>query len=319
MSIRMIALIAVSLIALIAVLGVWHLATRTALSAEMVRMAYATPAPAHGAGGLRVFHMGHSLVGRDMPAMLAQLAGKDHRYESQLGWGASLKEHWDPDEPIDGFKEENNHPRFRPAHDAIDSGEYDAVVLTEMVEIRDAIKYHKSGKYFALWTGAIRKANPQARIYLYESWHPLHTPEGWLERLDLDLSRYWFDEILLHDLAKNAPQTPAYLIPAGQVMASFVRQLEARGGLDGLTSREGLFRRAATGEIDPIHINDLGAYLVALVHYAVLYQTSPVGLPHRLRRADGSPADAPSDEVAQLMQETVWQVVRTHPETGVPQ
>ena len=32
------------------------------------------------------------------------------------------------------------------------------------------------------------------------------------------------------------------------------------------------------------------AYLVALTHYAVLYRQSPVGLPHALSRADGTPA-----------------------------
>ena len=53
------------------------------------------PAPE---SGLRVFHLGHSLVGRDMPAMLQQLAVAagfdDHTYESQLGWGTSLRSHW---------------------------------------------------------------------------------------------------------------------------------------------------------------------------------------------------------------------------------
>ncbi len=47
------------------------------------------------AGPLKTYHVGHSQVGRDMPAMLAQLAG--HEYHSQLGWGTSLKEHWEPD------------------------------------------------------------------------------------------------------------------------------------------------------------------------------------------------------------------------------
>ena len=72
--------------------------------------------------------------------------GTDIAYDSQLGWGTSLREHWEPDLPINGFDAENDHPRFRPARDAIGSGDYDSVVLTEMVEIKDAVKYHKSGK-----------------------------------------------------------------------------------------------------------------------------------------------------------------------------
>ena len=72
-------------------------------------------------------------------------------------------------------------------------------------------------------------------------------------------------------------------------MARFVRALAERGGVDGLASERDLFRRDADGDLDPIHVNDLGAYLVALTHYAVLYQRTPVGLPRALRRADGTP------------------------------
>jgi len=59
-----------------------------------------------------------------------------------------------------------------------------------------------------------------------------------------------------------------------------------------------------------IHLNDIGNYLVALVHYAALYQQSTVGLPHDLKRADGSPAIAPDPAVALLMQETTDSVIR---------
>lgn len=299
--------------------AVWVLMLRPAASPERLRMAYAQPAPPAAQEGLHVFHLGHSLVGRDMPAMLAQLAGAGHGYESQLGWGTSLKEHWEPGETINGFEAENDHPRFRPAREAVGSGDYDAVVLTEMVELRDAIKYHQSGKYLAKWAALARQANPDTRVYLYESWHRLDDAEGWLARLDGDLERLWKAELVAQDLRRNRPERPVYVIPAGQVMAAFVRKLEAQGGDGPVTGREDLFQRKEDGELDPIHINDLGAYLVALTHYAVLYQRSPVGLPHRLTRADGSPADAPPGPIARLMQETVWEVVRSRPETGLPQ
>lgn len=303
----------------IAALALWLFLPRAGVSAESLQAAYATPAPAPDPGGLHVFHLGHSLVGRDMPAMLAQLAGDGHAYESQLGWGTSLKQHWEPGEPINGFDAENAHPRFRPAREAVGSGDYDAVVLTEMVELRDAVKYHQSGKYLALWAALARKANSTTRVYLYESWHRLDDPDGWLDRLDRDLDELWLGKIVRQDLVRNRPDRPVYIIPAGQVMARFVRELEARGGSGPVTSREDLFQRKDDGTVDPIHVNDLGAYLVALTHYAVLYQTSPVGLPHRLKRADGTAAEAPPADIARLMQEVVWDVVRSLPETGVPQ
>jgi hypothetical protein len=287
-----------------------------ALDAVALDALYATPLPPP-AGPLRVFHLGHSLVGRDMPAMLAQLAGPGHRYDSQLGWGATLKGHWG-DAPIEGFAAENAHPRHAPAGEAMDSGGYDAIVLTEMVEIRDAIRYHDSWDYLHRWARRAWDANPAARVYLYETWPELDDPEGWLTRLDLDPGRYWEAGILARALAYD-DMNPIHVVPAGQVMARFVRALQARGGMDGLTRPEDLFARDARGRQDTIHVNDLGAYLVALTHYAVLYQRSPVGLPHRLRRADGSSAEAPGPAAARLMQEIVWDVVTHDPKTGIPQ
>jgi hypothetical protein len=278
-------------------------------SAASVRARIAAPLAAPK-GPLSVFHLGHSLVNRDMPAMLAQLAPGGHRYDSQLGWGTTLQAHWG-DAPINGFEAENAHPRFRPAHEAVDSGDYDAVVLTEMVEIRDSIRYFESPKYLARWGNKALAARPSVRLFLYETWHRLDDPEGWLERLDRDLDRYWLSRVLGPALSDLPEATAIRLIPAGQVLAAFVRAIESQGGLGNIRSREDLFQRTDDGAIDPIHLNDLGNYLVALVHYAVLYQASPLGLPYALARADGTLATAPAPEVARLMQEVTQSTVHT--------
>ena len=305
--------IALLILALAGAAWWWVTANRKLSPADITRAYPTLPAPEVP---LSVFHLGHSLVGRDMPAMLAQLAGSGHSYASQLGWGTSLREHWEPALAINGFDTENAHPHFRPARDAIASGSYNTVVLTEMVEIRDAIKYHKSSKYFSHWADLARQANPDTRVYLYETWHHLDDPQGWLNRLDTDLSTQWEDQILLPDLPR-AKTRPARLIPAGQVMARFARALAETGGVGDLTGPEDLFARNDDGTLDTIHLNDKGAYLVALTHYAVLYHRSPVGLPRQLTRADGSPAEAPTAQAAELMQKVVWDVVTSLPKTGV--
>lgn len=306
----------VALVALLAgglaALGLVRAAGAPMLDDAAFAARYATPL-APPAQPLRIYHLGHSLVGRDMPAMLAQLAG--NAYASQLGWGTSLKGHWTGD--VAGFDTENAHPFFRPAPEAIDSGDYGIVVLTEMVEIRDAIRYFDSAAHLARWTARARAANPDVRVYLYESWHRLDDAEGWLARLDADPARYWEGGLLRPAMAQDGVGT-IFVIPAGQVMAAVVRRIEA-GGVPGLTRREDLFSQAADGTGDPIHLNDIGAYLVALTHFAVLTQQSPVGLPHALLRADGTAADAPAADAARMMQETVWDVVRRHPPTGLPQ
>jgi hypothetical protein len=268
---------------------------------------------------LRVFHLGHSLVNRNMPVMLEQLAGDGHDHRSQLGWGATLKSHWEPNVPINGFEQENAHTRYQDAFEAVRSGQFDAVVLTEMVEIRDAIKYFDAPKYLRLWSREARTGRPDTRVYLYETWHRLDDPEGWLDRLDKDLGRYWEGVLLAKGLAHGDTGGPVHVIPAGQVMARLVRRLEQTGPLPGLKSGSDLFARNADGTQDNIHLNDLGNYLVALTHYAVLYQRNPVGLPFRLKRADGTSADAPEEATARAMQEVVWEVVTGYSKTGVAQ
>ena len=288
------------------------------LSQEALARLYATPLSPPDKP-LHVFHLGHSLVNRDMPAMLEQLGGAGHDHRSQLGWGATLQSHWEPDVPINGFAQENAHPRYQDALDAVRSGGFDILVLTEMVEIRDAIRYFEAPKYLRFWAREARTRRPDVRVYLYETWHRLDDAEGWLERLDKDLGRYWEDELLAKGLAHGDTGGPVYVVPAGQALARFVRRLDEQGGLPGLHSREDLFARTPDGTLDAIHLNDQGNYLVALTHYATLYHRSPVGLPYRLKRADGTDADAPEEATARAMQQVVWEVVTRYPKTGVAQ
>ena len=271
---------------------------------------YTAPLPPP-AGPLAVYHLGHSLVGRDMPAMLEQLAPEGHQHSSQLGWGAALQFHWrHPSPPVNGFDHANDHLRFRPAPDALAAGDYDAVVLTEAVELRDSIRWMNSPEYLARWTDRARAGRPDVRVYFYETWHTLDTPDGWLERIDNDLPELWEGVVLFGALARDPERRPIHLIPGGQVMAALTRRIEVGDGAPGLMRREDLFS-------DDIHFNDQGAYLMALTHYAVLYGQSPAGLPYELLRADGTPADLPSPEAARLMQEVVWEVVTALPRTGV--
>ncbi len=304
--------LAASVLAGVAVLaaGIWVSLTPARISEAALARHYAQPlTPPDRA--LAVYHLGHSLVGRDMPAMLAQLAQHDHA--SQLGWGATLKGHWDGDVP--GFAEENTHATFRPALEAVDSGDYPVVVLTEMVELRDAIRYFDSPRHLALWVKRIRAARPDARVYLYETWHRLDDPAGWEDRIAVDRVVHWEGDLLRGAKAFGEIGT-IHVIPGGQVMAAAVSKIEA-GAVPGLSDRTDLFARDAEGAPDPIHFNDVGAYLMALTHYAVLYHRSPVGLPSALTRADGTPATPLAPETAQALQTIVWEVVTSYALTGV--
>ncbi len=284
-----------------------------ALSPQALAAAWAAPVPVPDRG-LRLYHLGHSLVGRDMPAMLAQMAAAaglaGAAYDSQLGWGASLDQHRRGDVP--GFAAENAHPRYRPAAEAVASGDYDAVILTEMVDLRDAIRWHDSAAALAHWARMAGQAG--AQVWLYETWHRLDDPAGWLERVDGDLAALWIRELVAPAMAQ-AGVPVIRVIPAGQALAAVVRAAEA-GQVPGLTARRALFATTPDGAPDPIHLSDLGLYVVALAHFAALYRRSPEGLPAALSRADGTPATAFEAGAAALVQRLVWDSLRRYPEAG---
>lgn len=260
-----------------------------------------------------IYHLGHSLVGRDMPAMLAQFGG--HAYASQLGWGTPLQTHWNDGDALPGYELHAEGRPAIPARQALTTEPFDVLVMTEMVEIRDALRYFDSPRWVAEWAALARQGNPEIRVYLYETWHNLDDPDGWLERIDADLETHWLGRVIA-PAEVSGSSGEIFLIPGGQAMAAVARAAEA-GELPGLSSREDLFARTEDGGLDTIHINDLGAYVVALTHWAVIWQRSPIGLPHQLRRADGSAAESFTPEAALRVQQLVRDVVAGLPQTGV--
>lgn len=278
----------------------------TALDRAAFDALYKTPLPPRAPE--RVFHLGHSLVGRDMPAMLEQLG--THTQESQLGWGSPLRQHWEPDEPVNGFEVENNHSRYRDAHEAAASGDYDTFVLTEALGYTSSKPWQRAHSYLRKWAVKIWGSNPEARIYLYATWRGLDFEGGWFPAIDRELTEYWEGEMLRHTLAYGDIDQTIYVIPGGLVMAAVARAAEAGEDLGPIKSRRDLFS-------DEIHFSDYGAYLMALTHYAVLYGRSPLGLPHGLNRADGTSAMDPGPEAARMMQMIVWDVVTGYAPSGV--
>ena len=277
------------------------------LSDKELAQYYGTPKPPPD-GPLRVYHLGHSLVGHDMPVMLEQLAGAGHSHASQIGSYATLQSHWEPDIPVKGFEKANKHAAFQDPKEALQTGSFDALVLTERIGLSETIREAKTPEYVAKWAEMAWAANRDTDVYVYETWHYLTTKWGWLRRIDWDRLRHW--QAGITDQAVKDTGRAIHIIPAGTVMATFVREVKSQGGVGGITRAEDLFR-------DHIHFNDHGAYLVALTHYAVLYRKSPVGLPFDLKKADGTPMQPLDPKAAALMQEVVWQVVSTYPRAGV--
>lgn len=177
--------------------------------------------------------------------------------------------------------------------------EFDVLVITERVPLAETMSYHESGKWAAHWCAHAWKHGAQgkgARCILYASWvSPFETDASFVSRLS-DEQAMW-EEIHTHlntERASDAPVVP--IIPSPQILAEAVEQIEL-GLAPGIVDISELF-------LDEIHLNTMGNYLIALAHYAVIFDTDPRGLPHGVPAMGG-----PNREQAVWMQGLVWDVL----------
>lgn len=61
---------------------------------------------------------------------------------------------------------------------------------------------------------------------------------------------------------------------------------------------------------DGIHLNNVGSYVVGCTYFATLYRENPKGLP-------AEPYKVTDPKLAEVIQDTVWNVVSTHELAGV--
>ena len=141
---------------------------------------------------------------------------------------------------------------------------------------------------------------------LWTTWTNIDNSDGpWRPLLDV----YETEWETMQDYANaQRPQgaPPVYLIPGQRMMARPYDDI-ALGIVPDVSSIADFFS-------DNIQVNSLGAYTVAMIHYACVYNTSPVVLPANL--LNGGPG-APSPALATYLQNMIWEVVTTYPRTGI--
>jgi Secretion system C-terminal sorting domain len=105
----------------------------------------------------------------------------------------------------------------------------------------------------------------------------------------------------------NAPSV--YLIPGHKMMARLYDDIQA-GKVPGITNISQFFG-------DNIHTNELGAYAIALIHYACIFNKNPSGLTNNLLPNPPSGTPIPSQALATYLQNMIWEVVTNYPRTGI--
>ncbi len=260
---------------------------------------------------VKAFYVGHSLSDQ-IPDMVKSLA--DDHLDVDFDWayqgipGAPLRWQWERKDADDYVANPPFYYGFYDEHGGLPVGDFDVMVLTEAVPRYGALieeTYEYADSFFVY----ANLYNPQIKVYLYEDWHCIlsGTPtqcdydvdsNPWRQRIEDDLPMW---ESVVDTLnARFDPINPVCLIPAAQGLAQVYDSIYA-GVMPGLTTIEDIFS-------DNIHLNDVGKYFVACVHFSTIFETSPVELTNQLQVWWGGDFEAPSPALALKFQEIAWDV-----------
>lgn len=260
---------------------------------------------------LRVIMSGHSLtdpIPGPLTAMVQAAGGAASK-------GMKIDADTVPGSPIE-MRWEN---RGRVPDSRQDIANYDLLVLTERVTVRSTMQWHRTKElaleWFDLaWTRG--SGGRGAETILYASWISITSGPGnkdeydseeqvipFRERLELEMGSW--QEIVDHvNRNRISGSPPMRAIPGPMVMAAAFDAIAA-GTAPGLDSIDDIFS-------DGIHVNDLGAFLIALAHFAVIYGRDPRSIPDL--RGEGN---WPRRDQADWMKQLVWDVVRAYPDSGL--
>lgn len=257
----------------------------------------------------RTIHSGHSLTDPIVPMLDSMVAA--------IGRGRARSRVIDrsttPGSPMDWRWDHRNQYMPDARHDI---GDYELLVITERVSLSGTMPWHRSDEVALRWfVHAWENGNhgDGAASILYASWinidsgpeyaNPYNDPEGHLpfrERLPREMARW--QAILDHVNSHRPAGSPAMQMIPGPLIMAAVHDAIAAGEAPGLARIEDLFS-------DAIHVNDAGAYLIALAHLAVIYGHDPREVPAQLGRLA-----VPAPDTAAWMKRLVHDVLRDYPD-----
>ncbi len=148
-----------------------------------------------------------------------------------------------------------------------------------------------------------------APTLLWTTWTNIDDRDGpWRNMLDTQGAEFErMQDYANLNKPSNAPHV--YIIPGHKMFAKLYDDIQLNL-VPGITKIDQFFS-------DKIHTNELGAYAIALIHYACIFNQSPVGLPNNLLPNAASGTPIPSPELALYLQNMIWEVVTNYPRTGI--
>lgn len=148
-----------------------------------------------------------------------------------------------------------------------------------------------------------------APTLLWTTWTNIDNSDGpWRQMLDTQGEEFErMQDYANLNKPSNAPYV--YIIPGHKMMAKLYDDIQLNL-VPGITNINQFFS-------DNIHTNELGAYAISMIHYACIFNKSPVGLPNNLLPNITDSSLIPSPKLALYLQNMIWKVVTNYPRTGI--
>lgn len=192
----------------------------------------------------------------------------------------------------------------------LDGDLYDTLIVTERHDSIHSFTGEKTSRYLRHYHERLRAGNPAGQTYFYESWLSIKDEEvqAWFDYED-EAAKIWDCAVarVNHSLAAEGRTDRIRNLPAARALTHLVRKALAENvpGVTQSTTRltlDVLFT-------DDVHLTAVGHYYMALVVYAYVYRTSPVGA------AYAAPVTAAQ---AAALQNIAWEYIGNHLATHQP-
>ena len=219
-----------------------------------------------------VVYVGHSLINYDMPSYVGSIAaskGMSYSKAVQVIIGSPLRVNYENCRRATATYSPPSAYTF--SCDAIDTGNFDTVVLTEANNtLASHRQFNNTDEYVSRYLEQLLRRNPSGRTLLFTTWEALPTyGADWGARQAADLAGY-------EDVARRAAQLAAArgvsgsieVIPVDIALRDLLTRID-RGEIPGV-SRSTIF-------LDDVHMTNAGNYFVACVVFAAIYNRSPEG------------------------------------------
>ena len=279
-----------------------------------VGSASAGTGPTERGAGARIFFSGHSLLDNPMPDFVAEIArsqGHEIEWNQQNIVGSPLRVRTWGDGAWAGYRQGKNRAgsgmdvieELREPKTLSPGARYDTLIITERHDLIGSVQWEDSIGFLRHFHDRFIDGNPQGRTYFYHTWLDIDkaAPAAWIA-YEKNALVAWECVASRVNLSLQADGRPDRVVPlpGGAALVELVERIDAGRvrGLSGSTRQklDAIFS-------DDVHLTPLGAYFLAVVHYASVFRRSPVGA--------AGPPGAPPDTVEDL-QTIAWDFSRAY-------